>query len=208
MLLCDDLPLDVSRETYERLRAFEALVKKWSPRINLISKDDAPHIWARHISDSAQIATHTDFPATWLDIGAGGGFPAVVLACIAAECAPNTKFHLIESDKRKCAFLHTARAALGLSYTVISKRAEDIRQQNANTISARALAPLSDLFALAEPHAAPGATLIFPKGQTHKQEISAARANWAFKCTTIPSITNPEAAILIIQDLQRANQPT
>ncbi len=76
--------VDVSRETLERLESFEALVLKWTAKINLIAKGTTKDIWDRHIVDSAQVWSAVDQSwSHWVDIGSGGGFPAIVLACIA-----------------------------------------------------------------------------------------------------------------------------
>ena len=98
--------LGVSRETMADLQVFHDLLVKWNKTINLISKSTISDIWARHILDSAQVWRQR--PKTlrsWVDLGSGGGFPALVLAILAKNEMPETDFHLIESDARKCAFL-------------------------------------------------------------------------------------------------------
>ena len=98
--------LNVSRETIDRLRAYEKLVIKWSKTINLVSRGDLNKIWDRHILDCMQIYPHLpDRPASYLDFGSGGGFPAVVLSALLFENDPNIKIYLAESDGRKAAFL-------------------------------------------------------------------------------------------------------
>ena len=197
------LNMNVSRETTERLREFEVLVQKWNQSINLISKQDTQDIWTRHIIDSAQFAAQVNFPDHWVDIGSGGGFPAIVLACLAAESAAHTHFTLVESDRRKCAFLLAARAQLDLSFSVLSDRIQSIAPLGADIISARALAPLSRLFDMSLSHMAPGAKLVFAKGKSYAQEIMQAKSDWAFKYQQIPSKTNPDSAILIIRNLKK-----
>ena len=76
---------DVSRETLERLDAFEALVIKWSQRINLISKRDLSQVSERHIWDSASMFPYIADVATWVDLGSGGGFPGIVVAIMAVS---------------------------------------------------------------------------------------------------------------------------
>ena len=68
------LDLDVSRETYDALKAYQRLLEKWTTRINLISKSTRENVWARHICDSAQVmAFASKHAAHWVDIGSGGG---------------------------------------------------------------------------------------------------------------------------------------
>lgn len=67
--------LDVSRETFEKLEAFGELVRKWNPRINLVSKSSLDDLWTRHILDSVQVFNLAEGSGVWVDLGSGGGFP-------------------------------------------------------------------------------------------------------------------------------------
>ncbi len=94
----------VSRETADRLIAFEELFRKWSKAINLASPSTLNELWTRHILDSAQLFRWRD-ARNWLDIGSGGGFPGIVTACFLAE-QPGGAIDLIESAgkrRRSCA---------------------------------------------------------------------------------------------------------
>lgn len=136
-------------------------------------------------------------------MGSGGGFPGVVLAIISKELAPNIKFHLVESDQRKCAFLRTVSRETNCPFTVHSKRIEDLESLNADIISARALAPLGNLFEMSEKHLAPGAKFLFPKGEKWRAEVADARESWSFSLKSVTSSTNLGSAILEIGDLAR-----
>ncbi|AHD11291.1 16S rRNA (guanine(527)-N(7))-methyltransferase RsmG [Phaeobacter gallaeciensis] len=193
----------VSRETYERLKHYETLVKKWSPKINLIAKSTLSDIWDRHIVDSIQICEEVVFPQTWLDIGSGGGFPGVVVAILAAERAPDCAITLIESDQRKCAFLRTAIRECGAKATVMSKRIEQVPPMAADMISARALADLTTLLGFAERHLKPEGTALFSKGIQWKKEVDNARSQWQFDLKSTSSWTEPEAVILEIRGVTR-----
>lgn len=202
-----DSPLldGVSRETKERLRAYEDLVRKWSPTINLVSRATLPEFRDRHILDSAQI--HELAPpgtAHWADLGSGGGLPGIVLAILNAERSPATHHSLVESDQRKAAFLRTCLRALDLTGTVENARAEDLPSLQADVVTARALAPLPRLLPLVHRHLAPGGTALLPKGQSAQSEVDSARTSWHFDLETRPSRTDPSAAILILKGLTRA----
>ena len=205
MILTDTLPnLDVSRETIDRLRALEALTAKWTERINLISRATRGDIWTRHIIDSAQIFPLAPAAARhWVDLGSGGGFPGLVLACLLAD-RDGGRITLVESDQRKCAFLRTAVRDLTLPATVLSQRIEEAPPTGADVLTARALAPLTDLLPFAERHLAPEGTALFPKGRTADREIDVARTGWTFDCTAIPSITDPSATVLCLERIARA----
>ncbi|WP_284165253.1 16S rRNA (guanine(527)-N(7))-methyltransferase RsmG [Frigidibacter sp. SD6-1] len=196
---------DVSRETSERLQAFQALVRKWNSAINLVSRSSLDQIWERHIVDSAQIFVLSDQKSgLWADLGSGGGFPGLIVAILAAERAPDLRVALVESDQRKAAFLATAVRALGLQAAVHAARIESLPALDADILSARALAPLTDLLAHAERHLAPPGTALFPKGANHAAELRQALESWRFSYQTHASATDPDAVIYSIRGLSRA----
>jgi len=198
------LPFDVSRETLERLHVFAALAQKWTRRINLVSRNDAAHLWQRHIIDSAQIwPLRPEGIGHWVDLGAGGGFPGMVLAIIGSGDADPPRFTLIESDMRKAAFLVTAARETGCPVTVIAERIENAPPQRADVVSARALAPLDTLLGWAERHVTTEGTCIFPKGRSWRTELSEAAENWRLDHEIIPSITNRDSVVLKIKGFSR-----
>lgn len=194
--------LDVSRETMDRLRAFEQIVKKWTPKINLVSRDSAYDIWGRHIADSVQLfeAVSPD-RHTWVDLGSGGGFPGVVAAILAH--GSDTEVTMVESDGRKCAFLRAALRETGVDATVLNQRIEQVEPQNADVVSARALADLTTLLGYVERHLTQGGTAVFAKGAMWPQEVEAARSQWNFDLEAVKSKLVPEAAILKISGVSR-----
>lgn len=192
-------PVNVSRETEERLRHLESLLRKWNPAINLVSKSTLDRAWDRHILDSAQLYALGSNSGHWVDLGSGGGFPGLVIACLAAGAGDPLKVTLIESDQRKATFLRQAARELTLPATVLSQRIETAQPQAADTLSARALAPLPNLLAFAARHMSPYGTALFPKGATWQQEVEAARKDWHFDLTTRASNTDPDAVILIVK---------
>ena len=196
--------LNVSRETSDRLKLMTDLLKKWNPRINLVSKSTLKEVWTRHILDSAQIFGLSDASKTnWVDIGSGGGFPGLVVAILAAELNPGLETTLIESDQRKCAFLRTVLRETGVPGRVLAQRIERAEPQNADVLSARALAELDLLFSFAERHLARGGTMLFPKGVTWQKELQAAQESWSFSHQVITSKTEPNSVILKVKDLRR-----
>lgn len=196
--------LSVSRETEEGIKTFAAHVERWTKRINLIGKATVDDLWSRHILDSAQIYRLISRPVDhWLDLGSGGGFPAIVCSLLSRDQKAATRFTLVESDKRKAAFLSTVVRELNLSVTVKSERIESLACQCADVVSARALAPLEQLLGYSAPHIVPGALLLFPKGAGALDEIHAARRTWRFTHETHQSITNASARIILCSSPQR-----
>ena len=196
-----NLGLDVSRETHEKLRAFVALLEKWTKSINLIAPKSVSDIWNRHILDSAQMCTLApDNWTSWTDLGSGGGLPAVVISILDQE---NRPISLIESDQRKCLFLKTVKRELSLNMSVVHSRIDSADISPASVLSARALAPLTDLLSFAGKTLAPDGTALFLKGENYQAELDQAFQNWQFDLSMHPSQTNSNARILEISRIRR-----
>lgn len=194
---------DVSRETCERLEIYEKLLRKWNPAINLVSAKTIEHMWQRHFTDSAQLYELGKQGEKWADLGSGGGFPGLVIAILAAEhCDPDIT--LVEADGRKAAFLRTVLREVDVPATVLAERIENAAPLQANIVSARALAPLPKLLALASRHLHPNGTALLPKGEGWRAEISDAQAGWSFDLSTVRSITDLQSVILVVKGIARA----
>ncbi|WP_405402309.1 16S rRNA (guanine(527)-N(7))-methyltransferase RsmG [Paracoccus sp. Ld10] len=193
--------MNVSRETSERLERYQLIVEKWNGKINLISPNTMQQFSSRHIADCAQILDHAeDVSGHWLDLGSGAGLPGLVVAIMKA--AENLKVTLVESDLRKSAFLRSVIRDLSLSNAmVVSERIESLVPQNADYVSARALAPLPELLSMIVRHIHPGGTALLLKGRQWRAECENAKRDWQFDLQSFQSKTDPEAAILKIRGL-------
>jgi len=194
----------VSRETLDRLDVFAELVKKWNPKINLISKASISEIWPRHIMDSAQVFDIANIDSGhWVDLGSGGGFPGIVVAIIAKELAPGLRVSLVESDARKCAFLRTAIREFGIEASVFNERIEALEPLGADILTSRALADLTTLLMFAEMHLSTGGTALFHKGARWKEELGNAQSKWKFSSQAVKSTGDSNSAILKISGISR-----
>lgn len=194
--------MNVSRETQERLDIYLELLRKWSPKINLVSPVSLKDAARRHFDDSLQIASLTPEGAkSWIDMGSGGGFPGAVVAI--ALAGSGLEMTLIESDQRKAAFLRTVSRETKTPFMVIAQRTEDVPAMNCDVVSARALAPLADLLEYAEPHLVPHGKALFMKGGSWRNEVRDAQKTWRFTYDAHTSMTNPDAAVLEIGGLSR-----
>lgn len=193
----------VSRETLDRLHALEALVGRWTQRINLVAPNTVPQLWQRHIVDSAQLFAHAPSFQHWADLGSGGGFPGLVIAAMARELQPGALIHLVESDQRKCAFLNEARRALELPVMVHNCRIEVAVLPPCQVISARALAPLGKLLELVAILKQQSAICLFPKGEKADWELTEARRHWHIELEVLPSLTDLASVILKLTRFQR-----
>jgi 16S rRNA (guanine527-N7)-methyltransferase len=197
--------MDVSRETSELLLAYEALIRKWNPKINLVSPATLGSFSARHIEDSLQVCGHIHENARYIaDFGSGGGLPGIVIAIHNLQSAPQRTTVLVESDARKGAFLRTCIRELSLNARVETARIEQLTPLSADVITARALASLDTLFDWAHPHGHSGTEYLFLKGRSFEAELEVARDKWSFRLDLVPSVTNSEAKLVKIKALTRA----
>jgi 16S rRNA (guanine527-N7)-methyltransferase len=191
----------VSRETWERLDGFVALLLKWQGTTNLVAPSTLAEIWTRHIADSLQLLTVVPNARTWIDLGSGGGFPGLVVACVMAD-HPGARIDLVESSQKKSAFLREAARALRVPAVVHARRIEDFvgaTTQSFDVVTARALAPLEKLIGYASPLLKTGAIGLFPKGQDVAAELTAASKSWTIEADLVPSVTDPLARIVILR---------
>ena len=192
----------VSRETFSRLIAFQATFEKWAARINLAAPSTLPELWSRHILDSAQLLPLAPNALRFVDLGSGGGFPGAVLAVLLAD-RDGASITLVESNQKKVSFLRNAIA--GSPGRVVAKRIEEFAGtgEDADIVTARALAPLGKLLGLAEPWLSAGATALFHKGRDYRREIEESRDAWQFSLVEHPSVIDAASVILEISDLKK-----
>ncbi len=188
----------VPRETEERLRDYLALLIRWNARINLVAQAVPDILWVRHVVDSAQLAPLVPpGPGPLIDLGSGAGFPGLVLAALSGR-----EIHLVESDRRKCAFLQEAARLLGLSQvTIHPNRIEAATLPPAAVVSARALAPLPQLLRYTHRLLLPGGVALFPKGRNVTEELTAAAADWTMRIERFASRTDPDSTILRLSEI-------
>ena len=191
--------LDVPRETSERLEALQALVIEEGARQNLISAATIPDFRARHVEDSLQLLPFLK-AGPLLDIGSGAGFPGLALACCRTDHT-----HLVEPRARRADFLSRATETLGLSdrVTVHQCKVERVAVAGIATITARAVAALPQLFAMAVHLADESTRWVLPKGRTAAIELEEARRTWQGVFELTSSVTDAEAAILIAESVRR-----
>lgn len=184
-----------------RLEAFAALVIAENQQQNLIAKPTEPHIWQRHIADSAQLLENVsretlgaNAGGPWLDLGSGPGFPGLVIAAL----CPNMPVVLVESRARRVQFLESAIAALDLrKCRVEGQRLERVKPFPARAISARAFAPLPKLLELSAPFSTSATRYVLPKGRSAAQELEALKPSIRAMFHVKHSLTDPDAGIIV-----------
>ncbi|HWT07843.1 MAG TPA: 16S rRNA (guanine(527)-N(7))-methyltransferase RsmG [Roseomonas sp.] len=191
-------PADPARDA--RLAIFRDLLLRWNATINLVAGRTAAEVDRRHIADSLQLVPLLPAEGPIADLGSGGGLPGIVIAA----ALPEREVHLVESDRRKAAFLIEAAGTLKLArVTVHPQRIEQASLPPIAALTARALAPLDVLLGFAARFLAPGGHAILPKGRTAEQELTSASAHWHFTAERFESRTDPEATILRLSEIRR-----
>jgi 16S rRNA (guanine527-N7)-methyltransferase len=191
----------VSRETAARLDRYVALLIDWQSRMNLIAASTVPMLWTRHIADSLQLLAILPQARRWADLGSGAGFPGVPIACALADQS-SAEVHLIESNKKKAAFLREAVRVTEAPALVHAERVADFARGfrgRFDVVTARALAPLPELLSIAYPLLKSGAQGLFPKGQDVDAELTDATKCWSIQASFVPSRTDPKSRIVMIR---------
>jgi 16S rRNA (guanine527-N7)-methyltransferase len=174
----------------------------------LIAPSTEPTLWTRHIADSLQLLALAPQAKIWVDLGSGGGFPGVVIACALAD-KPGARVHLVESSTKKAAFLREAARATGAPAEVHAVRIEDFVENLAmpvDVVTARALAPLVRLLTATYPLLKTGALGLFPKGQDVDAELTEAAKCWSIQSSLAPSLTDPKAKIVRVTGIEKVSQ--
>lgn len=197
---------NVPHETILGLRRYADLLAHWQRSINLVAPSTLPAVWSRHFADSAQLRSLAPDARLWLDLGSGAGFPGLVIALLQAQ-VPDFRMHMVESNRKKCAFLAEVARATQTPVDIHAMRIEDLPEKaqslRPDVISARALAPLPRLLELAEPFVGEGTRGLFLKGRETEAEIEAAQAGWDFEFRLHPSLTDEHARIVELTGLGR-----
>ncbi len=196
--------LSVSRESFHKLGIYVSLVRKWQPAQNLVAPKTLGEIWVRHVADSAQIFANYPQARHWVDMGSGAGFPGLVTAILLDGLGEDYSVHMIESNGRKAAFLRTVARELSLNVTVHNDRIESVLDgwdKPIDAFSARALTSFAHLCAFVRPYLSEGCVGVFHKGRDFDRELKEASVDWDVDLIQKTSRTDPDARIVILQNL-------
>jgi 16S rRNA (guanine527-N7)-methyltransferase len=183
------------------LETFAVRLAEANAVMNLVGPDTLPDIWNRHYWDSAQLRLLAPEARTWADLGAGAGFPGVVLSILLKE-TPGAHVWLIDSLGKRCRFLEQVVDELRLPATVINGRAE-AQALKVDVVTARAVAPMEKLLGYAQPYLQRGARGLFLKGEKAELEVAEARRVWQFDCDLSVSRSDPRGRIVSVRSLRR-----
>jgi 16S rRNA (guanine527-N7)-methyltransferase len=184
------------------LERFRGLLADWNAKMNLVGPATLEVFWNRHAWDSAQLLPLAPEARVWADLGAGAGFPGLVLAML-GKGRPGFHVHLVESMAKRCRFLAEVVGTLDLPATVHNDRAENLRL-DVDIVTARACAPLGRLLGYARSYLKSGAVGLFLKGQDVDAELRDASTSWDFDADLLPSRSDPRGRIVRVRRLGRA----
>ena len=183
------------------LQTFALRLAEANAVMNLVGPDTLPDIWNRHYWDSAQLLALAPEARAWADLGAGAGFPGVVLAILLKD-TPGARVWLIDSLGKRCRFLQQVVDELDLPATVINGRAE-LQAITVDIVTARAVAAMEKLLGYAQPYLQRGARGLFLKGEKAELEVAEARRVWQFESDLSVSRSDPRGRIVSVRSLRR-----
>ncbi|MGV1015313.1 MAG: 16S rRNA (guanine(527)-N(7))-methyltransferase RsmG [Methyloceanibacter sp.] len=205
---------NVPRETIHKLVRYVQLLAHWQKSTNLVAPSTLPVLWSRHFADSAQIRDLAPEARLSLDLGSGAGFPGLVVAILQAG-TPDFRMHLVESNRKKCAFLAEVARETAAPVDIHAMRIEELAESDhsltPDVVTARALAPLPRLLELAAPFFGAETRGLFLKGREAEAEIEEARRGWEFDFRLHPSLTSADSSIVEVRGLrprEQAKAPT
>ena len=187
----------VSRETFEKLKSYVALVRDENSRQNLVSASTIGELWKRHILDSAQLVRFEPHPgASWADVGSGAGVPGVVIACLVD--GPVT---LIEPRRLRADFLHKLCESLDLNAKVLACKVERVEEKY-DVITARAVAPMTKLLEISAHLSTRKSVWALPKGRSAERELVEARRTWQGEFHVEQSVTDADSKIVVATEVR------
>lgn len=197
------LVFHVKQEALDELAQFHTLLSERNEVMNLVGPATLPHYWSRHVLDSAQLLNHAPTARRWADLGAGAGFPGVVLAILLKHMTEGpAHVYLVDSLQKRCRFLSEIVQKFQLPATVINERAEKI-SLDVDVVTARAMAPLPKLLGFAENFFNKGAEGWFLKGENIETELTEARKQWRFEANSFTSLSDERGRVVHIRSVRR-----
>lgn len=169
--------------------------------MNLVAPSTLDSIWFRHFADSLQLLSVVGDPSgTWIDIGAGAGFPGLPIAMELSQ-KRSGRVHLVERDNRKCAFLRQVSMETGAAASIFCGSMEDFREpfDGIQFITSRAVAPLDRLIDLGRAYIEAGALGVFLKGRHEVDDLDRHSHDKAFSIDTIPSKTDAASRVVLVR---------
>jgi 16S rRNA (guanine527-N7)-methyltransferase len=198
--------LDVSRETCLDFEKFISIIMEENKKINIISQETAKIdvIRERHIIDSAQAIEFIDLNCNSIyDLGAGGGFPGIILAIMIKNIKRNVKINLCEKSYHKSFFLREVSRKLNLDTEIIQKDIFNEKVLDSTTIVTRAFKPLPVVLDLVYKNFKNYKNLILFMGKSGEKILKETLKNWDFDYEKRKSRTSEDSFLLNIGNIKK-----
>jgi len=174
-----DLGLEIDDNNLGRFATFSNELKKWNRKINLTAIRNDRDIVLKHFADSLTLVGCVNKYGSLLDLGSGGGFPAIPLKIV----LPKLKIVSVDAVEKKILFQRHAARLLHLSdFTALHVRGEELVKSYASHfdwIVSRAFADIAYFVSLALPLLKDEGCIIAMKGRDGKEEAVAAKKQLA-----------------------------
>lgn len=202
--MASKLVFHVKHEAIADLEVLQQELTQQNEVMNLVGPATIPHFWSRHVLDSAQLLNHAPHAHLWADLGAGAGFPGLVIAILLKHKDTNSpNIYLIDSLAKRCRFLQSIVDQLKLPAVVINDRVENV-DLKVDVITARAFAPFPRLFGFAKTFFKNGAEGWFLKGENVESELAEAGKHWKLEVRQYESLSDPRGRVVHVRSLKRA----
>ena len=198
--------LNVSRETCLDFETFITMILERNKSINIISEENAniETIRERHVIDTAQIIDLIELNYKMShDLGAGGGFPGIVIAIMLKNMGIKIKMKLYEKSYHKSNFLKEVSKKLNLNTEIEQKNIFQDQKLESGTIMCRAFKPLPVVLELVSKNFSTYRNIILFMGKTGKNVLEETLEMWDFSYEKRESITNKDSFLLNIKNIKR-----
>lgn len=185
-----------SPEQRARLERFAAMVAEETERQNLIAPSTLATLWTRHMVDSLQLVDFAPADGAWLDIGTGGGFPGLAVACVR-----ETAVQLVEPRRKRAAFLEHAAVTLGLPHVTVHACKIEQVDARVRVITARAVASVAALVEAARHVASRDTIWLLPRGRVTADDL-ADLPQHARVFHVEQSLTDPDSKIIALRGVR------
>ena len=155
----------------DELKRYADLLRKWNAKVNLVGPEALRNL-DEHIAEAVEAAAVLKPSGDVLDFGSGGGLPAIPMAIV----APTARFHLVEADQKKWAFLKQAVRECSLKAVVYGDRLERVLtrldpQLQFTLVTSRAVGAPEQWIPLLESHMAEGAAVALFTGSAEAPRV-------------------------------------
>ncbi len=191
--------LNFNDKKLDLIETFVQEVINYNQKYNLISRNSEKDIWNRHVLDSAQLVKYIDHKNfnSLSDLGTGAGFPGIILSIFYSDILT---FHvkLYEKSRVKVKFIRAIIEKLRLKQVYIYDNDYQSHIIDTDYIVCRAFKKLPEMLRISRETAKKTHKLIFMLGKSAQDELNKASKGMIYKYKLVPSITESDSKILLV----------